>query len=260
MQRKNLEQVGIKPAVLLTAALAIVSTEVNACGTEAYLGQVCIMATTFCPQGTLEAAGQLLPITSYQALYSLMGPTYGGDGRTTFALPDLRGRAPVGQGQGQGLSPHNPGDKFGSETVTQTAAQMPIHSHAAIFTPSGGGTGGTASGTVSLPVTGSAKIATATVPSTRSNTPSNNSVLVPAQMAGANIYGAPGTATDLTIGSDGAVTGTASGAVSLTVTGGSSGGTVTVANNGGGQAMTNVPPEIAMRYCIVTEGYYPQRP
>lgn len=260
MQRKNVEQVVIKPAVLLTAALAIVSTEVNACGTEAYLGQVCIMATSFCPQGTLEAAGQILPITNYQALYSLLGVTYGGNGSSNFALPDLRGRAPVGQGQGQGLVNHNMGEKFGSETVTQTAVQMPVHNHTAVFTASGSGSGGTASGTVSLPVTGSAKIATATVPSTRSNTPSNNAVLGPATIGTANVYGAPGTAANVTIGSDGAVTGTASGAVSLTVTGGSSGGTVTVANNGGGQAMPNVPPEIAMRYCIVTEGYYPQRP
>lgn len=248
----------VSPVTVLVAGMAMVPAVVSACGSEAYIGQICVTAATFCPENTAEAAGQILTISSNPALNALIGCTYGGDCKTTFALPDLRGRAPVGQGTGPGLTPHPMGQKFGAETVTQTLAQMPIHNHTATFTPSGG-SGGTASGSVTLPVTGSAKIATATVPATRSNIPSDNSVLVPAQLTTANVYGAPGTAADLAIGPAGAVTGTASGAVSLPVTGGS-GGTVTVNTNGGSQAMPNVPPELAMRYCIVTNGIFPTQP
>lgn len=259
MLKKQFQLKLMASAALLTMTLASVPASVLACGLDAYLGQTCIIAGAYCPNGTLPAEGQLLPITNYQALYSLLYTTYGGDGRTNFALPDLRGRVPVAWGQGAGLTNHNPGDKFGSETTIQTLAQMAVHNHQAIYT-SGGTGGGTASGTVSLPVTGSAKIATATVPVSRSNIPSGNSVLVPAAIGTANMYGAPGTTADLNIGPAGSVTGTASGAVTLTVSGGS-GGTVTVATSGASQAMPNVPPEIAIRYCIVaTNGYYPPRP
>lgn len=246
------------PITVLAAAVTLTSASAFACGDEAYTGEICVTAAIYCPVNTMEAAGQMLTVSSNQALFSLIGCTYGGDCRTTFALPDLRGRAPVGYGQGLGLTPHAVGQMFGTETVTQTLAQLPGHTHTATFT-SNGGSGGTASGTVSLPVTGSAKIATTTVPGTRSNIPSDNSVLVPAQLTTANVYGAPSTTADLTIGPAGAVTGTASGAVSLPVTGGS-GGTVTVNTNGGSQPMPNVPPELAMRYCIVTNGIYPNRP
>jgi microcystin-dependent protein len=258
MLKKSVQSRSITRLTILAAVLTMAPASAFACGEDAYIGQICVTAAMFCPLNTAEAAGQMLTVSSYQALFSLIGCTYGGDCRNTFALPDLRGRAPVGQGTGPGLTTHPMGQKFGAETVTQTLAQMPVHNHTATFTSSGG-SGSTASGTVSLPVTGSAKIATAIVPATRSNTPSDNSVLVPAQLTGANMYGTPGTSADLNIGPAGAVTGTASGAVSLPVTGGS-GGTVTVNPTGGSQAMPIVPPEIAMRYCIVTDGIYPTQP
>jgi microcystin-dependent protein len=253
MLKKQFQLQSMAPAALLTMMLA--SASVSACGLDAYLGQTCMIAGAYCPNGTLPAEGQLLPLSTNQALYSLLGTMYGGDGKVNFALPDLRGRVPVAWGQGTGLTYHKVGDKFGDESIKQTLAQMAVHNHQAIYT-----SGGTVSGTLSLPVTGSVKIATASVPAIRSNVPSANSVLVPAQLTTANIYGAPGTTADKVIGPAGSVTGTASGAVTLAVSGGS-GGTVTVANNGGGQAMPNVPPEIAIRYCIVaTNGYYPPRP
>jgi microcystin-dependent protein len=258
MLKKSVQSRSITRLTILATMLTMAPASVFACGDDAYIGQICVTAATFCPLHTAEAAGQMLDVLTKQALFSLIGCTYGGDCRTTFALPDLRGRAPVGQGTGPGLTTHLMGQKFGAETVTQTLAQMPVHSHMATFTSSGG-SGGAASGTVSLPVTGSAKIATATVPATRSNIPSDNAVLAPAQLPTANVYGAPGTTTDLTIGSASSVTGTASGPVTLPVTGGS-GGTVTVNPTGGSQAMPIVPPEIAMRYCIVTDGIYPTQP
>ena len=84
----------------------------------------------FAPRGWALCDGQFLSISSYPALFSILGTYYGGDGRSTFALPDLRGRVPKHIGNGPGLSPVNIGQKGGSETVTLTNAQLPAHSHA----------------------------------------------------------------------------------------------------------------------------------
>lgn len=112
-------------------ALAMLSQSALSCGQDDYMGTICMMANTFCPRGTLEANGQLLAIQQYTALFSLMGTTYGGDGRTSFALPDLRGRAPVGNGQGPGLSNILLGQQGGTEQVTLSQANMPSHTHSA---------------------------------------------------------------------------------------------------------------------------------
>jgi microcystin-dependent protein len=85
----------------------------------------------FAPRGWAICEGQLLPIAQNSALFSILGTTYGGDGRTTFGLPDLRGRVPMGAGQGNGLTNRRLGEKTGDETVTLTNAQMPAHNHTA---------------------------------------------------------------------------------------------------------------------------------
>ena len=97
---------------------------------EGYLAQVILFAGNFAPRGWAFCHGQLLPINQYQALFALLGNTYGGDGRTTFGLPDLRGRAPIGAGRGPGLSDYRLGVRGGSETNVLTVNQMPSHSHA----------------------------------------------------------------------------------------------------------------------------------
>lgn len=96
---------------------------------EPYVGQLRAWGCNFAPRGWSFCEGQLLSISQNQALYSLLGTTYGGDGRTTFALPDLRGRVPIHQGTGQGLSPRTLGEKGGSEQNTMTTNQMPAHTH-----------------------------------------------------------------------------------------------------------------------------------
>ena len=111
----------------LTGAIAPASAQ----DTEPFIAQVIWLPYTFCPLGWTAAQGQLLSIASNTALFSLIGTTYGGDGRTTFALPDLRGRAVMGDDQGPGLSPRTLGEKAGAETGTLTTAQMPQHTHAA---------------------------------------------------------------------------------------------------------------------------------
>ena len=96
---------------------------------NAYLGEIKMWGGTFAPQGFMSCDGQLLSVSAYQALFSLLGTTYGGDGRTTFGLPDLRGRLSVHEGQGSGLSRYIMGQRGGGETDKITAATMPAHSH-----------------------------------------------------------------------------------------------------------------------------------
>jgi len=96
---------------------------------EPFLGQIMLVGFNFAPQGWAFCNGQLMSISQNTALFSLLGTTYGGNGTTTFALPDLRGRAAVGFGQGPGLSNYDLGESTGTETVTLTVGQMPAHSH-----------------------------------------------------------------------------------------------------------------------------------
>jgi microcystin-dependent protein len=96
---------------------------------EPFIGQIIMFGGNFAPRGWALCDGQLLPIAQYSALFSILGTTYGGDGRTTFALPDLRGRVPVHEGNGAGLDPISLGEKGGANTHTLTANQMPSHHH-----------------------------------------------------------------------------------------------------------------------------------
>lgn len=98
-------------------------------GADPYVGELMWTGATFCPRGWAEASGQLLAISSNTALFSLYGTTYGGDGRTTFALPDLRGRSAVHYGTGPGLATIQQGQKGGVETVALTTSSLPSHSH-----------------------------------------------------------------------------------------------------------------------------------
>lgn len=94
-----------------------------------FIGTIQAFSFNFVPRGWASCQGQLMPINQHRALFSLIGTTYGGDGRTTFALPDLRGRVLIGAGQGPGLSNYREGAKGGQESFTLTVAQMPAHNH-----------------------------------------------------------------------------------------------------------------------------------
>ncbi len=94
-----------------------------------YLGEIRLFPYNFAPRGWMDCSGQLLSIAMNDALFALVGTTYGGDGITTFALPDLRGRAPIHQGQGPGLTNRVIGERAGTETVMLTNAQVPVHTH-----------------------------------------------------------------------------------------------------------------------------------
>ena len=96
---------------------------------EPFLGEIRIFGFTFAPKGWALCQGQILPISQNTALFSLLGVTYGGNGTSNFALPDLRGRVPVSFGQGNGLQNYLQGEVTGTESVTLDATQMPSHSH-----------------------------------------------------------------------------------------------------------------------------------
>jgi microcystin-dependent protein len=103
---------------------------------EPFLGQISAFGFNFAPRGWATCDGQILSIAQNTALFSLLGTTYGGNGQTTFALPDLRGRVGVHQGGGPGLSPYVMGEVTGVENVTLIQTQMPAHNHVALSTVS----------------------------------------------------------------------------------------------------------------------------
>ncbi len=96
---------------------------------DPFVAEIRIFPFNFAPKGWAWCDGQILPLSQNTALFSLLGTTYGGNGKSNFALPDLQGRAPMHPGQGPGLSPHDLGEAGGAETVTLLQSEIPAHSH-----------------------------------------------------------------------------------------------------------------------------------
>src|SRR3970282_1588490 len=99
---------------------------------DPFVAEIRIYPFNFAPRGWALCDGQLMPISQNTALFSLLGTTYGGDGKSTFALPDLQGSAPMQPGQGAGLSLRDLGELGGTETVTLLVSEIPLHTHFAI--------------------------------------------------------------------------------------------------------------------------------
>jgi len=114
---------------------------------QQFVGEIEIFGFNFAPQGWALCAGQLLPISQNAALFSLLGTQFGGDGKSTFALPNLQGAIPVSQGQGPGLTPYNMGETGGTETVTLNINAIPSHAHNVAASSSVNGVGTPAAGT-----------------------------------------------------------------------------------------------------------------
>ncbi len=123
--------------------IALLSTSISKAQEQPMLGEIRIFAGNFAPRGWAFCDGQLLDISQNTALYSLLGTTYGGDGRSTFGVPDLRGRAPIHEGRGPGLSYYPLGSHGGTETNVLNSQQMPSHSHQATGTITASNTNGT---------------------------------------------------------------------------------------------------------------------
>lgn len=144
---------------------------------QPYVGEVRMFGGNFAPAGWMFCAGQLLPISEYETLFNLIGTTYGGDGQSTFALPDLRGRIPLHFGNGFTLA-----ENGGVETVTLTVAQIPAHSHPYLATTDIASQGGPAGNFCAQPsvaklyfaAPGAAVMAPSAVGSTGGSQPHNN--------------------------------------------------------------------------------------
>ncbi|KOF03886.1 hypothetical protein AWW67_15355 [Roseivirga seohaensis] len=200
---------------------------------EGYLAEIRGFAGNFAPRAWAFCSGQLLSIAQNQALFSLLGTTYGGDGRTTFALPDLRGRAPISAGQGPGLSNHNLGSRSGTETVTLTASQMPSHYHVAATTnPMAVITSMTAKDGAATTDTPAAGLSLA-----KGNTEVNFAATP------TNMYGSTGNNVVLSSGSSQIPAGQS----------------VTVGATGGSQWHTNMQPYLTIYWIICMQGLFPSR-
>ena len=125
MKIKKMSPTGLAAAL----GMACVLHSPSATAFTPYLGQIMCVGWNFETQGWINLAGQTLPIAQYDALFALLGTTYGGDGQTTFQLPDLRGRVALHQGQGPGTSNYVIGQTGGTETNTLTTQKLPAHSH-----------------------------------------------------------------------------------------------------------------------------------
>lgn len=207
---------------------------------EPFIGQIMQVGFSYPPRGWQLCAGQIIAIQQNSALFALLGTTFGGNGQTTFALPDARGRAFVGVGQGPGLSNYTWGEVTGTEQNTLLISNMPAHNHTATFQGIQGAT--TASGTLAAVTTTTGAV----------NTPSAGAQLTTAPNAGAaqvKIYAPSGTGSNpVNLGG-------------LDVQGGNftPQGTVTVGVNGGNIPVNNIQPVLAVYTCIAMEGIFPSR-
>jgi microcystin-dependent protein len=217
-------------------ALGGLAQQAQACPTSPIIGTVCVTAINFCPEYYYQAAGQSLPISGNEVLYSLIGVTYGGNGVTNFNLPDLRGRSMVGLGQGTGLPLVSPGGLYGAESIQITPAQMPAHTHVATYTPTGGGT---PQGAVSIGI--SSAIASTYTASSAANYLSDSTGTGAGRAA---IWSQTSTQV-ATVGG-------------ITISGGV--GTVTVGQSGLAVPVSILPPQIGLMHCIAYQGVYPQQP
>jgi microcystin-dependent protein len=120
---------------------------------DPFIAEIRMFAGNFAPSGWAFCNGQIIPISQNTALFSLLGTTFGGNGQTTFALPNLQGRVPMHPGTGPGLTPRSLGDSGGSNSVTLTESQLPAHAHPPENAHASSATTGTPSETVSLAVT-----------------------------------------------------------------------------------------------------------
>lgn len=208
---------------------------------EPFLGQIMQVGFTFVPQGWLQCTGQIIAIQQNTALFSLLGTLYGGNGQTTFAVPDARGRNFVGTGQGPGLSAYVPGQIGGGENATLNTTQLPAHNHTATFTPTGGGGAITATlGAKSGVVDGALK-----------STPASGDYL-------ANTYD-PLNGSSINIYAPADAAGTAVNIGGISVSGGVTGGAVNIGLTGNNQPVPILNPYLAITTIIAGQGIYPTR-
>ena len=187
---------------------------------DPFIAEIIMFGGNFAPRGWALCDGQLLPIAQNSALFSILGTTYGGDGRTTFGLPDLRGRVPLHPGSGPGLSSRALGERAGAENVILATTQIPAHNHVATST--------------------STSAANAVAPAGNSNDAVDNFWADDVGVSSGTYHSGPANETMNT------------GAVSTATT-------TAVADTGGSQAHTNVQPFLGVNFIIALTGTFPSR-
>lgn len=203
---------------------------------DVFVGFISPFPWTWPPRGWSTCQGQVLAISQNTALFSLLGTTFGGNGQSTFGLPDLRGRMPIGFGPGPGLPDYRIGEMSGTASVVLNPNQVPVapHTHPATFTPTG---------------SGSAQVLVSTNPTATKKAPENGDYLAAQKAIGGMDAFAPGTPAPTTT-------------VNLGGVSGGGGGTVTVDPNtpgGGGQSVSLMNPYLALSFCIALQGIFPSR-
>lgn len=198
---------------------------------EGTIGEIRLFAGNFAPRTWALCTGQDMSIAEYTALFAIVGTTYGGDGQTTFKLPDLQSRIAVGTGQGPGLSNYILGEQVGQESVTLTTAQIPAHTHPATVTQ---GTGPTTLSATLYGVNGAGG----------QETPGGN-FIGEDNSAGATSYATSGTPVAMHAGSIQNVQ------LPMPL--------VTLGGSGGSQPHENIQPILALNYIICLEGIFPSR-
>ena len=241
MMNRTVSTLGCVSALMILGATAPTSAQASS---SPYLGDIMITGSNFCPRGWAKTEGQLIAIAQNQSLFSLLGTTYGGDGRTTFGLPDIRGRAPTGQGAGPGMYPVTLGSKGGRESATITEANMAQHQHSTTQMTHGHDVADhthddkvhthTGSGTTNSP--DGASFATY---------PAGQNAFAAGPLTGAALGGAM--ASDVVRVTD-----------SPAVQSGSASATATT-YAGGSQPIDVREPRLVIQYCIATQGLYPPR-
>jgi microcystin-dependent protein len=229
----------------VTAAVALLagmSHDVNA-GLEPFIGEISYVGFNFAPNGWMQCNGQLLSISQYSALFSLLGTTYGGNGQTNFALPDLRGKVAIHQGQSPGGSTFTIGESAGFENITLTIGNMPAHTHPATATS-------TSTSTVNAGATATSTLkAASSEPAT--NTAQGNSL--PTGSRGTALYSTSAPSVSMNAAS---IETTLSG-IGITTTTNTN---VIVGIAGGSQPFSIMQPYTVVNCIIATEGVYPSRP
>ncbi|WP_296947740.1 phage tail protein [uncultured Massilia sp.] len=261
-----------RPAACCALALAaLFPAAAQACSSDPYLGDVCMVALRFCPPNYMPADGRLLPVAQYRPLFARIGFNFGGDGSTQFALPDLRGRAVIGQGQGGGLQNVAIGQQLGQQALTLDPGQLPIpaHTHDATFVAS------TGPGDITLPaVAGNLAVELAVpVGGTADNadaSPASDTVyLAGMSLTGATLTGpyttvAPPTPAPSTLQAQLTASGSAPRTAATVATGIATGGTVAVAASDGKAPSAPVrtqTPSLGVTTCIaVTDAGFPTYP
>ena len=215
---------------------------------EAFVGEIRAVSFNFAPQGWLKCEGQILSIAQHTPLYAAIGSAFGGDGRTNFALPDLRGRVPVGTGSGLGMQGSlYIGQQVGQETTQLTVDNLPAHKHDATFT----GTGGSASEPMKIDVTVNAHDGQGDKDTAHGNYWATS---VADEGKGSLITPKGYSSTANTQMNSSAVTATVSGSA-----GGITGGNVSIGDTGSGTVIDNRQPSLALTYIICIDGIFPPR-